>query len=283
MATKAVLGNPSLQYGMQNAAKYKADIKACQKLLADAGFNPGAVDGIFGLGTQAAVMAFQRSEGLLADGVIGPRTAAALQGRKKAPLLPSVAVDITVPMVSQMFPHTAVSSIKRNLPFVLAALKGAGIGDRLMVLAALATIRAETEGFEPISEGISRYNTSPDPKGHPFDLYDNRKDLGNQGAPGNKPDGESFRGRGFIQLTGRANYGKYGKEIGEDLLGKPGRANDPDIAAKILAAFLKDQERPIKEALLDRDFARARRCVNGGVHGLDRFTDAYLTGARLTA
>ncbi|MDF0667352.1 MAG: hypothetical protein P0119_14930 [Nitrospira sp.] len=59
-----------------------------------------------------------------------------------------------------------------------------------MVLVALAIIRAETESFEPIAEGRSRYNTSPN--GHPFDLYDYRKDLGNQGPP----DGEQYRGRG---------------------------------------------------------------------------------------
>jgi len=61
----------------------------------------------------------------------------------------------------------------------------------------------------PISEFKSKFNTSPN--GHPFDLYDNRrKDLGNQG----KPDGKRYRGRGFIQLTGRFNYNKHGKAIG---------------------------------------------------------------------
>ena len=59
----------------------------------------------------------------------------------------------------------------------LAALDAAEIGDRPMVLMALATIRAESAGFRPIDEGISRYNTSP--SGHPFDLYDHRHDLGN--------------------------------------------------------------------------------------------------------
>ena len=53
---------------------------------------------------------------------------------------------------------------------------------------AIATIRAETAGFEPISEFKSRFNTSP--QGHPFDLYDSRKDLGNCGAP----DGTNFKG-----------------------------------------------------------------------------------------
>jgi putative chitinase len=269
-----------LQFGMADVGKYKDRIKALQQALLDRGFNPGKVDGNFGPGTQAAVLAFQRSEGLLADGIAGVRTLAALQGAA-APPLPSVLGQISTAVVSQMFPHTPLVNIKRNLPFVLTALDEAQLHDRLMVLAALATIRAETESFEPVAEGRSRYNTSPDPKGHAFDLYDRRKDLGNTGAP----DGERFRGRGYIQLTGRANYATYGKSIGlqGQLIENPELASEPAIAAKLLAAFLKDKERRIKEALLDQDFAGARRLVNGGSHGLDRFTDAYQTGIRLTA
>jgi peptidoglycan L-alanyl-D-glutamate endopeptidase CwlK len=135
--------------------------------------------------------------------------------------------------------------------------------DKPMVLMALSTIRAETEGFEPIPEGRSRFNTSP--TGHPFDLYDKRHDLGNLGAP----DGERFRGRGFIQLTGRFNYQKFGPVT--------------DIAAKLLAAFLKDKEQRIKEALLENDLRQARRLVNGGTTGVDRFSDAFTIGQRLLA
>lgn len=269
-----------LQFQMADMGKYEDRIKALQQALLDHGFNPGKANGIFGLGTQAAVLAFQRSEGLLADGIAGVRTLAALQGAA-APPLPSVLGQISTAVVSQMFPHTPLVNIKRNLPFVLMALDDAQLHDRLMVLAALATIRAETESFEPVAEGQSRYNTSPDPKGHPFDLYDQRKDLGNTGPP----DGERFRGRGYIQLTGRANYATYGKSIGlkGQLIANPDLASEPAIAAKLLAAFLKDKERRIKEALLDQDFAGARRLVNGGSRGLDRFTDAYRTGTRLTA
>jgi peptidoglycan L-alanyl-D-glutamate endopeptidase CwlK len=58
-------------------------------------------------------------------------------------------------------------------------------------------------------------------------------------------------------------------------------ANDPLIAARLLASFLKDKERPIKEALLDRDFKLARRLVNGGSHGLDKFKETFLKGEQL--
>jgi len=78
-----------------------------------------------------------------------------------------------------------------------------------------------------------------------------------------------------IQLTGRSNYQRHGAAIGlgTRLITEPDLANDPVIAGKLLASFLKDQERAIKQALLDDDLRLARRLVNGGSHGLDRFTE----------
>lgn len=251
-----------------------AAVRRLQRALDEHGFSPGTIDGTFGSGTEAAVIAFQRSEGLLADGIAGPRTQAALGLAKKADL-PSVIDQVTVPVVSKMFPATPLRNIADNLPYVVRALKEAKLVDAPMVLMALATIRAETEGFEPIDEGRSRFNTSPN--GHPFDLYDDRRDLGNQGAP----DGHRFRGRGFVQLTGRANYQKYGRKLGLSLVKDPDEAGKPETAAALLALFLKDKELAIKEALLDGDLKAARRLVNGGSHGLERFTDAYRRGETL--
>jgi len=262
---------PTLQDGSKGT-----DVKKLQQVLKQRGFNPGAVDGDFGPATTAAVIAFQRSEGLLADGIAGERTKHAL-GLLQAPTLPSVIPGVTVTVVSRMFPVTHVDNIKANLSFVCDGLKGKDLVDKPMVLMALATIRAETESFEPISEGKSKFNTSPG--GQPYDLYDNRKDLGNQG-PG---DGAKFCGRGYIQLTGRANYQKYGQALGKDLINNPTLANDPTIAGQLLATFLKDKERQIKEALVDNDLRLARKLVNGGSHGLDRFTDAYNRGGNLIA
>ncbi|WMM24272.1 LysM peptidoglycan-binding domain-containing protein [Tissierella sp. MB52-C2] len=55
-----------------------ADVVRLQQLLISNGFNPGAVDGIFGANTHSAVIAFQRSRGLVADGVVGVNTWTAL-------------------------------------------------------------------------------------------------------------------------------------------------------------------------------------------------------------
>jgi putative chitinase len=250
------------------------DVSELQQALKAAGFNPGVIDGNFGGGTEAAVLAFQKSRGLAADGIAGPNTAAAL-GLSTIPRVPSAIPNVTVPVVSKMFPVTPIGNIKMNLPSVLDALASGSLSDKMMVLMALGTIRAETESFLPVSEGQSRFNSSPN--GHPFDLYDNRKDLGNTGTP----DGERFRGRGFIQLTGRDNYTRYSKEIGDDLVTNPDDANNPTTAAKLLARFLADRENPIRTALANNDLPTARRLVNGGINGLDRFTDTFQKGMQL--
>lgn len=59
--------------------------------------------------------------------------------------------------------------------------------------------------------------------------------MGNN-SPG---DGYKYRGRGFIQITGKENYDKVGKIIGVDLVNNPDLANNPEVAAKIIPAFFK--------------------------------------------
>ena len=252
-------------------------IRSLQQSLRRAGFDPGPIDGSYGPGTEAAVLAFQQREDLVADGIAGVETLAALQeevlpddGRPDA--TPLFSVELT----ARLFPAaTPRGNIAAHLPAVLEALRGRGLHDADMVLVALATIRAESESFEPIDEWISRYNTAPG--GPPYGLYDQRTDLGNRGPT----DGRDFRGRGFVQLTGRANYRQFGAQIGVDLEGHPERANEPALAARILAAFLQARERRIRGALLIDDLAEARRAVNGGTHGLASFTAAFRTGQRL--
>lgn len=258
------------------------DVAKLQQRLADLGFSPGLIDGDFGGGTEAAVIAFQQSVGLLADGVAGPRTLEALfqgvAGPASLPAgpLPDILGKVTVQMASAMFPNTRIGAIGANLPHVLQGLRSEKLTDKPMVLMALATIRAETEGFVPIDEGISRFNTSPG--GQPFDLYDFRRDLGN----GKVGDGADYKGRGYIQLTGRANYRTIGAKLNPGapsaLEQNPTLANDPATAGRILALFLAAKERRIKEALLADDLRTARRLVNGGSHGLDNFVDAYRRG-----
>lgn len=256
------------------------EVSVLQARLLALGFSPGRIDGDFGSGTLAAVMAFQRSEGLAPTGRVDAQTIAMLNAPQAPPPQGGAAAAgmpaVTVAIAAKMLPGALLGNIKSNLPIVLDALQQLGLTSAPVVLGALATIRAETAGFVPIGEFVSRFNTSP--SGHPFDLYDNRKDLGNRGAP----DGARYKGRGFVQLTGRFNYNKFGPVIGEsDLEDVPDKANDARIAAKLLAAFIMAKRGIMEQALLAGDFLTARKAVNGGSHGLQDFQDAYTTGRSL--
>jgi predicted chitinase len=199
-------------------------------------------------------------------------------------------IDTVTPQrIAPVFEGALGKNIRANLPYVIAALREFGLADRDMVLMALATIRAETAGFRPIDEGKSKYNTEPG--GKLFAKYDFRRDLGNN-ATGH---GALYKGRGFIQLTGRANYKRIGPKVGVDLEAQPAKANEPATAARILAVFLKDEERRIRAALAAYREAQAakdgpamaaalkmaRKIVNGGSHGLDDFSAAFKRGDQL--
>ncbi len=150
-----------------------------------------------------------------------------------------------------------VANVRRHWPPLRKALAQEGLGDPQTTIAALATIATEVPDFAPIDEygGESYYRR----------MYEGRADLGNT-RPG---DGVRFHGRGFIQLTGRANYRGYGRRLGVPLERQPDLALDPAVAARILAAYMRDHN----VAVLARrgDWQGVRRAVNGGLNGWDRF------------
>src|SRR5262245_5687879 len=94
------------------------EVAALQDALRKRGFNAGDNRGTFDEATEAAVLAFQWSEGLLADGIVGNRTATAL-GLANVPAFVTVISGVTVEVVTQMFPATPAQNIRRNLPPVL--------------------------------------------------------------------------------------------------------------------------------------------------------------------
>ena len=87
--------------------------------------------------------------------------------------------------------------------------------------------------------------------------YQGRRDLGNT-HPG---DGVRYKGRGLIQLTGRANYAKTGNELNLDLVGQPGLAETPAVAVETACRYWADRN---LNCLADQDDLKGiTRRVNG--------------------
>lgn len=137
---------------------------------------------------------------------------------------------------------------------IAKSLTDLGILTDLTLLGALATVRTEVgRSFLPVREIASG------------SAYEGRTNLGNFIVG----DGVKFKGRGYIQLTGRANYTNYGNKLGIDLACNPDLALDPIIASKIFARYFKD--RGCNIACNQKDWVKVRKLVNGGLNSLDTF------------
>ena len=154
-------------------------------------------------------------------------------------------------------PLTPIVTSKKSTPggqygesSLLAAMSRAGIVDpteRAMFLAQMAHESGNFRYDEEIASGQA---------------YEGRSDLGNT-QPG---DGVRYKGRGYIQLTGRANYRDYGNRLGVDLENNPDLAKDPNIAADIAIAYW--QQRVDRNAARAGDVRTVTRNINGGLNGL---------------
>ena len=111
-------------------------------------------------------------------------------------------------------------------------------------------------------------------------VYASRMGNGDTGSG----DGFRFRGRGWLQLTGRSNYRKFGARIGIDLEVDPERAAEPATAWLIAASYLASRSRAGRTALewADADNVEmVTRIVNGGTIGLEE--RRHLTARALVA
>src|SRR5579883_2343884 len=137
--------------------------------------------------------------------------------------------------------------IQLHWDHIVDAMKDRGLTEVSSLVAAAATIAVECH-FAPISEnGNAAYFKK---------AYGNRKDYEVDAAGLWK-----WRGRGFVQLTGKDNYQKYGRLVGEDLMANPDRALDPMVAAKIFAAYFKTNSCDVWAAR--GHWLKVREIVNG--------------------
>ncbi|MBT9303318.1 glycoside hydrolase family 19 protein [Pseudomonas sp. TAE6080] len=107
--------------------------------------------------------------------------------------------------------------------------------------------------------------------------YEGRADLGNTV----KGDGPKYRGRGLIQITGRANYAACGEALGLDLINQPELLEQPQHAAMSAAWFWSTKG---LNTLADKgEFVKITRRVNGGVNGLEDRQRLYAQAQKVLA
>jgi putative chitinase len=86
-------------------------------------------------------------------------------------------------------------------------------------------------------------------------------------------DGARYKGRGYIQLTGRYNYTKASKALGIDLVNKPELAQHPDTAAEIALLFWKNRVRPNVDDF--QNTTQVTKKINSGLRGLEDRHENY--------
>jgi putative chitinase len=91
--------------------------------------------------------------------------------------------------------------------------------------------------------------------------YEGRYDLGNTVTG----DGLKFRGRGLIQITGRANYEKASEALGVDLIESPELLGEPELACRSAAWFW--QSHGLNEMADAGEFEKITKRINGGLNG----------------
>ncbi len=135
---------------------------------------------------------------------------------------------------------------------VLAAtLDSYAINTRLRIAHFLGQTCHESAGFRTTEEFASG------------EAYEFRADLGND-KPG---DGPRYKGRGLLQLTGKANYREYGEKLGANLVDNPELAGDPVMSLRIACEYWK--KRNLNAACDDDDLIAVTRKINGGTNGLE--------------
>lgn len=239
--------------------------------------------GKFGPKTEAALKAWQTANGLTADGVAGPFTLAKL-GIEALPQAP-VAAPSTTPANSVF----KLDKLKGHIPdAVIAAIPDTArlfnITTPLRLAHFLAQCGHESGGFRATQENLNysakglmgifkkyfptaalaaQYERKPEKIANR--VYGGR--MGN--GPESSGEGYKFRGRGYIQLTGKENYTSFDKTVPEDILANPDLVGTKYALASAAFFFKKNNLWAICDRGSDTVTVTAvTKRVNGGTIGL---------------
>jgi putative chitinase len=251
------------------------NVKLMQEKL---GISPAVTN--FGPKTEEAVKAFQTKHGLPADGIVGDKTWAMIVGENTPPPTPAPIAPVGglkldklkghIPdAVIQMIPDTA-AKFQINTPLRLAHF--------------LAQCGHESGGFKATQEnlnysakglaGIFKKYFPTEAAAAPYarqpqkiasKVYGGR--MGN--GPESTGEGYKFRGRGYIQLTGKENYTAFGKSIGEDMTANPDKVASSYALLSAAWFFSKNGLHKMADGgATDAVVTSITKRVNGGTIGL---------------
>ncbi len=253
------------------------NVKLMQEKL---GISPAVTN--FGPKTEAAVKEFQAKHGLVADGIVGPGTWAKIMGEDTP--VPAPPVQTIAPVgglkldklrghipdaVIAMIPDTA-AKFQINTPLRLAHF--------------LAQCGHESGGFRATQENLNysakglmgifkKYfpteaianQYARNPQKIASKVYANRMGNGTEASG----EGYKFRGRGYIQLTGKDNYTAFGKSIGEDMTANPDKVASQYALLSAAWFFSKNGlHKMADEGASDVVVTKITKRVNGGTIGL---------------
>jgi putative chitinase len=204
------------------------NVKLMQEKL---GISPAVTN--FGPKTEEAVKAFQKKNGLTADGIVGDSTWAKIMGGSVPTPAPSTPIVSSGPLKLEKLKGHIPDAVITMIPDTAAKFQ---INTPLRLAHFLAQCGHESGGFRATQENLNysakglngifkKYFPTLDsalpyerkPEKIANKVYANRMANGSEASG----DGYRFRGRGYIQLTGKDNYTQFGKAIGEDILSNP--------------------------------------------------------------
>jgi len=236
-------------------------------------------DGSFGPGTEAKVKEWQAANGLTADGIVGPGTWTKLFGTAPVAAAPAATVPPSAFKLSALKGHIP-DSVIAQIPDTAAKF---GITNTLRLAHFLAQCGHESGGFKAVQENL---NYSADglkkifPKYFPGNLnesyarqpekiaarvYGGRMGNGDEASR----DGFKFRGRGYIQLTGKSNYAAFDKFVDDDILANPDLVATKYPLASAAWFFNTNKLWSIcDQGATDAVVTSVTRRVNGGTIGL---------------
>ena len=173
---------------------------------------------------------------------------------------PAPANSTATPSMSQLSQPATVQQAPSNSAesALTQAAKAAGI-QGVELAQFLAQCAHESGDFAHMEElGGNRYLAKYDPTVNPAKA----RALGNTQAG----DGAKYKGRGYIQITGKANYATAGQALGIDLVNNPEAAARPDVAAKIAVWYWQNRVAPYVQDFSDTRGVTKR--INPGLQGL---------------